>query len=381
MFRKVAAQLSQDNPTAKELLETAAKFAQPSMDPLVLESGCKTLGEFISLFADPTRFVSQLEAVSAATGVQGPFTKVGDGTAPVYFNGDKTLVVKLFPHISSDGKAHGSELVSRARLKVVGMEGLVPPFLFSGEAGQGGPWNWPFAVMPVAHGESLLNRRRIRGGFGEAGLANWVGTTVRLLHHLPVVEPAAGATPRSYPDWWKLFNRLWDGTFQARLGRLDPEVRSKVEVLLTESSAEELLSSVPESERATMLHSDLHAGNVFGSESTSDDGDWKPHTLLDFGDSFHLVPSDASDGRFFDAAWDFVPILQSTLRLDPVLISQFLEVYGASRDTLRRALLYSLVWEYNGALELVVERLKWWDGEGDVLDAIWGFRPLQGASP
>jgi hypothetical protein len=369
IFSRVAEQFGADDPALEGLMSEAAELFQPSKDPFVRESGFMCLAEMMGSFRSAAAFKEQLAAIERQTGVKGPWTSRG-GTSPVFVSVSGE-VVKLFPPFAASGKVCAGEVVSRARL---GDWGLAPEIVGSGLSSEQEGWGWPFVVMKAAQGMSFAEHRAGTGLKATVETAEWLGKTLKRLHGLPAVE-LGGQYARSHVEWTAFVSRLFDGTFEARCGRLPEAVEEAVLELRTKPDLERWLAAIPPSHRATMLHSDLHDGNIFGTPSETG---WAPKHVIDFGDSFHLSPPQQSSGAFLDAAWDFVPLFCSVLSFDSTLIMAFLDAYGIEpedrRTVLGRTLCFALIWEFGGAVDAVVARAAEWEGDtGDAVEMIWGL--------
>jgi hypothetical protein len=370
IFARVSEQFGANAPGLAGLMSEAADLFQPSRDPFVQKSGFSCLAEMMSTFRFASVFKEQLTEIERETGIKGPWTSRG-GTSPVFVSGTGE-VVKLFLPFAASGKACASEVLSRARL---GEWELAPRVIGSGLSSEKKGWGWPFVVMNAAEGMSFAEHRGRTGLRATVEVAEWLGKTLKRLHGLPTLD-LEGQDPRSHAEWTTFVSRLFDGTFEARCGRLPDAVKEAVLRLRKQSDLESWLAAIPPAQRATLLHSDLHDGNIFGTPS---ENSWRPNQFIDFGDSFHLSPSQQISGAFLDGAWDFVPLFCSVFSFEFSLISTFLDAYGIEhehrRTVLGRTLCYALIWEFGGAVDAVVAKAAELEGDtGDGVQMIWGLR-------
>jgi len=161
------------------------------------------------------------------------------------------------------------------------------------------------------------------------------------------------------------------------------------------SSPLELYNPELDGSLAGILHGDLNAENILGIISSSEEtsnrqehnnhncldeegltGYWSPTTVIDLGDS-QLYGG--------DPLFDLIPIYISVLGCSKLLLKRFLEKYNdeigskqkiSMRMFKRRAMWYTLLWEFEGAVKYLVGCLpnirecKNWE---DIEDLVWGI--------
>lgn len=354
------------------LLGEAGKMFQPCSDSELQRLGHGVRASLHASFRSVSAWQRELDRIDGALNLAGGRNKweAMGGTSPVFARND--VVVKLCPLLSEGNNSLApidSEVLARERILDAD---LVPPILSIGGYGNDKAEMAPWIAIARARGESLDSYRRRCARLGlqptESNLASWLAQQTKSIHALPaIVDSSRMKDARGQREWRQLLARLWDGTLQKRLLRLPEADREPFAWLLKETSADKLLDALPENERARMLHADLHAGNVFGEAAGES---WKPLQLIDFGDSFH-----AQNGEWFDVAWEFVPLFASIL-LRPEEVTDFMRTYGIhesrEREVLRRVALYTLVWEFPGAVDSCVGRIEHGEPGGDPLLALFG---------
>jgi aminoglycoside phosphotransferase (APT) family kinase protein len=191
-------------------------------------------------------------------------------------------------------------LLSRADLPI-------PELLAEGALYDDG-WRWPFLVMTAIHGRSM---RELDGSLSTEDLertANFVGITLRKLHATPIRD----GEYISFEEYADLIR-----TRMARCHRDHELWGSLPERFLSQVrdyvwSARDLLE--PNERRTSLLHGDLHAGNVF---LNGDGGAHEPTGIVDFNDAYEGDPH-----------YDLVAIHAKAFGADKRLLRRSLDAYG-----------------------------------------------------
>jgi aminoglycoside phosphotransferase len=191
-------------------------------------------------------------------------------------------------------------------------------------------WRWPFLVMTPMHGRSMRDLGADLSAPERERAADFVGATLRALHATPIRDGEyisfaeyedllRTRTARCHRD-----HELW-GSLPAHLL---PQVRDYV------WKARGLLE--PDERRTSLLHGDLHGGNIF---LNGDDGAHEPTGIVDFNDAYEGDPH-----------YDLVAIHAKAFGADKHLLRRVLDAYGwgkLGKQWPRRMMALTLAHDYD----------------------------------
>ncbi|KAJ3335607.1 hypothetical protein HDU93_004922 [Gonapodya sp. JEL0774] len=214
------------NWTGRENLEKVLGEVGRMGDEKVSRRGCRDVSRWDRRVRD---VVARCTGLSAAEGCgDGEVRPLGGGTNPVFVylgrrDEGADFVVKFFSHISGGTTAWANEIVAYARIDALpathGARMIVPDLvgfglLNAGEVGKRERWCWPYVVTKYLGGDSVslyeaqeraaASRSDASKGVGDgsvvtytvdpAATARWIGTSLRALHHLPVLSASSIAS-------------------------------------------------------------------------------------------------------------------------------------------------------------------------------------------
>jgi len=169
-------------------------------------------------------------------------------------------------------------------------------------------WRWPFLVMTAMHGRSMRDLGDMLTAQEREHAAEFVGATLRQLHATPIRD-GEYISFEQYADLIRTRmarchrdHELWGSLPQ----RFLPQVRDYV------WTARDLLE--PDERRTSLLHGDLHAGNVFLNGAG---GAHEPTGIVDFNDAYEGDPH-----------YDLVAIHAKAFGADKQLLGRVLDAYG-----------------------------------------------------
>jgi hygromycin-B 7''-O-kinase len=240
-----------------------------------------------------------------------------------------------------------------------GCELPVPDLLAEGALYEDEGWRWPFLVLTMMPGKDVRSIGDATDGRSMERVASFVGSTMRRLHDLPVVE----REPLVHSTYADLIN--------------DRMAKSERDHVSWRSLPERLATSVrdyvwarrdlvdPDRSSRRLIHGDLHGGNIFVAETG--DG-WDPTGIVDF-----------NDAMIGDPHYDLVSLHLKAFRADKSLLRIAMDAYGweeVGSDWPERMMAFTLVHDYD-MIEPVVSAFPGaLEGAGsleDVADLLWSL--------
>ena len=191
-------------------------------------------------------------------------------------------------------------------------------------------WRWPFLVMTAMHGRSMRDLGDTLTDEDLERAANFVGATLRQLHKTPIRE-GEYISFEEYADLIRTRmarchrdHELWGSLPQ----RFLPQIRDYL------WAAHDLLE--PNERRTSLLHGDLHAGNVFLNGAS---GAHEPTGIVDFNDAYEGDPH-----------YDLVAIHAKAFGVDKQLLRRTLDAYSwedLGKEWPRRMMALTLAHDYD----------------------------------
>ncbi|CAB5360719.1 unnamed protein product [Rhizophagus irregularis] len=402
-------------------------FSDNTDDSVIKEEGFSSKLDFLEGFRDlriwQPRVIEVLRRCELNENV--PIKVISHGQNPVFRN--STAVIKFYSHLFNGVKTfyaeskaysiitnHISEKYTRYFPRLIGSG-----YLFDESSERN--YRWPYLVIEAAiDGGVSLAEVIVGGGLslsdevdvnGEKGMVKWgevadfSAEILNALHSLPsisIVDESMAldlttAEQSSLHPFHKFISRRLSHASKVHSEWLifSPQLISQISSYLP-SSPLELYNPELDGSLAGILHGDLNAENILGiltsSEETSNHqnhnnhngldedeltGYWTPTTVIDLGDS-QLYGG--------DPLFDLIPIYISVLGCSKLLLKRFLEKYNddeieskqkiSMRMFKRRAMWYTLLWEFEGAVKYLIGCLpnirecKNWE---DVEELVWGI--------
>jgi hygromycin-B 7''-O-kinase len=235
----------------------------------------------------------------------------------------------------------------------------IPDLIAGGALYEGDGWRWPFLIMSAMSGKDVRSIGDAIDGGSMERVASFVGSTMRRLHDLPVVE----REPLVHSTYADLINDRMAKSERDHIAwrslpeRLAPRVRDYVR------KRRELVD--PDRSPHKLIHGDLHGGNIFVAETG--DG-WDPTGIVDF-----------NDAMIGDPHYDLVSLHLKAFRADKSLLRITMDAYGweeVGSDWPERMMAFTLVHDYD-MIEPVVSAFPGaLEGAGsleDVADLLWNL--------
>jgi hygromycin-B 7''-O-kinase len=188
----------------------------------------------------------------------------------------------------------------------------IPDLLAEGALYEGSAWRWPFLVLSAMAGRDLRSRGSDVSHNDMEGIADFVGTALRRLHAASVAE----TPPLTHAGYVALIHDR-----MAASGRDHPTWRSLPERLASQVRDyvwERRRLVDPEAAPRSLIHGDLHGGNIFAVGSP---GRLQPAGIVDF-----------NDAMIGDPHYDLVSLHLKAFRADKALLRVALKAYGWLRD-------------------------------------------------
>lgn len=207
----------------------------------------------------------------------------------------------------------------------------IPELLAEGSLYPDGPgWRWPYLVMTPMPGRALREIEDLLAPTDWERTGDFLGTTLRKLHDTPV----AGGERLAAEVYLRLLEtRIQDCPRDHRIWRSLPDhLRRQVDAYVWESR--HLID--PSAQHPRLIHSDLHAGNVF---LKGEPGATRPTGIIDFNDVY-----------LGDPHYDLVAVHVRALRCDKRLLGRVLDAYDwgpREEDWPRRMLALTLAHDYD----------------------------------
>ncbi|GES79830.1 F-box protein At1g78280 [Rhizophagus clarus] len=372
-------------------------FSDHTDDKVIKEEGFSSKLDFLEGFRDLRIWQPRVIEVLRRCGLDEnvPIKVISHGQNPVFRN--STAVIKFYSHLFNGVKTfyaesrayslitnHISEKYTRYFPKLIGSG-----YLFDESSERN--YRWPYLVTEATADSGVSLAEVIAGGGlgpseevdvdGERGIVKWNEVTdfsaeiLNALHSLPSISIAEEsmtldlktAEQSSLHPFHKFISRQLSRASKVHSEWLifSPQLISQISSYLP-SSPLELYNPELDGPFAGILHDE--------DELT---GHWTPTTIIDLGDS-QLYGG--------DPLFDLIPIYISVLGCSKLLLKRFLEKYNndeigntqkiSMRMFKRRAMWYTLLWEFEGAVKYLIGCLpnirecKNWE---DVEDLVWGI--------
>jgi Phosphotransferase enzyme family len=173
-------------------------------------------------------------------------------------------------------------------------------------------WGSDWLITPLAPGSPLA--------WGEAVPANLVGALAALHARYHGAADLPAAIPRVTPAWWQALCREWvDPGLSEHAARHPPETTARARALVSRAAGHPAASAVLAGLPPTLLHGDVHPGNVLVHAGQA--------TLIDWGSSragpaaldlANLVAAVSADVAHYARTWQQLtgqPLPAATIEL------------------------------------------------------------------
>jgi hygromycin-B 7''-O-kinase len=240
-----------------------------------------------------------------------------------------------------------------------GRDLATPDLLAEGALYEDDGWRWPFLIMSAMPGKDV---RSIGGAIDRRSMervASFVGSTMRRLHDLPVVERG----PLVHSTYADLINDRTAKSERDHIAWRSLPERPATQVRDYVWNRRELVD--PDRSPRRLIHGDLHGGNVFVVATR--DG-WYPTGVVDF-----------NDAMIGDPRYDLVSLQLKAFRADKSLLRIALDAYGweeIGSDWTERMMAFTLVHDYDMIEPVVSAYPGALEGAGnlnEVADLLWNL--------
>jgi hypothetical protein len=158
-------------------------------------------------------------------------------------------------------------------------------------------WGADWLITPLAPGSPLA--------WGDAAPANLFDSLAGLHARYHDGAGLSTAIPRVTPAWWHALCREWvDPPLRELAGRHPPETIARARALIDQATTRPSVSAVLNELTPTLLHGDVHPGNVFVNEGRAMLIDWGSSRIGPAAlDLANLVTADSAEVARYAATW------------------------------------------------------------------------------